>query len=294
MRGLWLALHGAVLCLASGCASADRMLTHPFDPKRVTTVDPMLTVHAQRPFVDSTRKSRPAPPYLTPFGTALMPPPRLYGEKSILGRPLPYWVIGQGEETVLVFGGIHGDELTSSELAFDFLIFALENQDKLQGRRLVIAPLVNPDGFLSGSRNNARNVDLNRNFPANNWMVVGSRSRSTSGLHPRSEPETRFLLFLIDRFAPRRAVALHGAAKCVNWDGPAEDLARTMSTLTGLPTRSSIGYATPGSFGSLMGVDRQVPVITLELPSNQKLESADRYRMALLYAVSNGDDELAQ
>jgi hypothetical protein len=38
-----------------------------------------------------------------------------------------------------------------------------------------------------------------------------------------------------------------------------------MSRAAGLPARESVGYPTPGSFGALYGVDRGLPVITLEL-----------------------------
>jgi protein MpaA len=65
---------------------------------------------------------------------------------------------------------------------------------------------------------------------------------------------------------PRAIVSVHQPFRCVNWDGPAEPLARAMAASCGYPLRASIGYPTPGSFGSCYGVDRQLPVITLELP----------------------------
>jgi protein MpaA len=34
----------------------------------------------------------------------------------------------------------------------------------------------------------------------------------------------------------------------------------------GWPARGDIGYPTPGSLGSWLGVDRGLPVLTLELP----------------------------
>ena len=38
-----------------------------------------------------------------------------------------------------------------------------------------------------------------------------------------------------------------------------------MSEIINYPTESSIGYPTPGSFGTWAGVERDIPTITLEL-----------------------------
>jgi protein MpaA len=51
----------------------------------------------------------------------------------------------------------------------------------------------------------------------------------------------------------------------VNYDGPAETLAQKISDIIKYPVEASIGYPTPGSFGTYAGVERQIPTITLEL-----------------------------
>jgi protein MpaA len=61
-------------------------------------------------------------------------------------------------------------------------------------------------------------------------------------------------------------VSVHQPFCLVNWDGPAEALARSMSQVTGWPASASVGYPTPGSFGARWGVDEGLAVITLELP----------------------------
>ena len=48
-----------------------------------------------------------------------------------------------------------------------------------------------------------------------------------------------------------------------------------MARACGYPARASVGYPTPGSFGSAYGVDRGLPVITLELPSRESVGEAD-------------------
>ena len=42
---------------------------------------------------------------------------------------------------------------------------------------------------------------------------------------------------------------------------------QVVSAACGWPARGDIGYPTPGSFGSWLGVDRALPVLTLELPA---------------------------
>jgi protein MpaA len=162
-----------------------------------------------------------------------------------------------GVPSLLVFGGIHGDEPGSVELCDRLIARAPDG--------VAIVPAVNRDGLARNHKNNARDVDLNRNFPSRNW-VREHPAGYDPGPAPLSEPETQALAKLIDELAPRVIVAVHQPFRCVNWDGPAEELASQMSRACGYPARASVGYPTPGSFGSLYGVDRGIPVITLELP----------------------------
>jgi protein MpaA len=71
---------------------------------------------------------------------------------------------------------------------------------------------------------------------------------------------------LIEREPIRAAVAVHAPFACVNYDGPAAAWAAAVAAACGWPARSDIGYPTPGSFGSWMGLDGGLPVLTLELP----------------------------
>jgi len=229
----------------------------------------------------------PAPAlFRSPFGHAISTPPARHVEPSVAGRDLHYWVLGDGPQTVLVLGGIHGDERSSAEAAYDLVAAVLGDPELLRGQRLVVAPEVNPDGIAAGTRRNRRNVDLNRNFPARNWRSDDGASRHGPGLHAASEPETRFVLSLLRRFTPVRVVATHAAAACVNWDGPGEPLARAMSRVCGLPATPTIGYPTPGSLGSLVGIDGGVPTITFELARKDSVSDArDSVRGALLTAL---------
>ena len=182
----------------------------------------------------------------------------------ILGRSVEDRAIeGFGEGPLLVFGAIHGDELESAELCRRFLGTS---------PRACVVPVVNPDGLHRAHKDNARGVDLNRNFPARNWSSAHPPGYFP-GERPLSEPESAALAKLIDETRPHAIVAVHQPFRCVNWDGPAEALAQAMAQACGYPPRASVGYPTPGSFGSCYGVDAGVPVITLEMP--RPVEEAD-------------------
>jgi len=126
---------------------------------------------------------------------------------------------------------------------------------------VVVAPATNPDGLAAGRRTNARGVDLNRNFDTRNRQAIRRH-----GPKPLSEPEARFIAELIDRYRPARIVTIHQPLACVDFDGPARELAAAMSRACGLPVRK-LG-ARPGSLGSYAGVDKQIPIVTLELPKS--------------------------
>ena len=71
-------------------------------------------------------------------------------------------------------------------------------------------------------------------------------------------------------------MTLHAPYKIVNFDGPKQDVINKISKIINYPVESSIGYPTPGSFGTWAGVERGITTITLELDEEidvQDLES---------------------
>ena len=67
-------------------------------------------------------------------------------------------------------------------------------------------------------------------------------------------------------------VTIHAPYKIINYDGPALELAQKISSILNYPVESDIGYPTPGSFGTYCGVERQIPVITIEIDENKAPE----------------------
>lgn len=138
---------------------------------------------------------------------------------------------------------------------------------------LLFIPCLNPDGMQLGQRTNANGVDLNRNFPTKNWgenlgdnaTCDDEKSAYYGGISAGSEIETKFLINIIQEFNPKTILTLHAPYKVVNYDGPAKELAEKISAIINYPVEASIGYPTPGSFGTYAGVERHISTITLEL-----------------------------
>ncbi len=187
---------------------------------------------------------------------------------SVEGRPILALEEGSGEKTTIIFGGFHGDEMLGIELVHAYATYLNTVDHNLIGSRVLVIPVLNPDGLVRGTRTNAREVDINRNFPTENWTEAARASRYNPGKEAASEPETQIAIELIDRYKPDRIVSVHIPLQAVNYDGPAKDIAEKMALHTGYPVKADIGYPTPGSFGTYAGKELGLPVITLELPSS--------------------------
>lgn len=88
---------------------------------------------------------------------------------SELGNDIPKITLGKGSNKILVWSQMHGNETTCTKAIFDFLKFITNNElfkDEishfLENNTLVIIPILNPDGAIAYTRENANGVDLNR------------------------------------------------------------------------------------------------------------------------------------
>ena len=170
---------------------------------------------------------------------------------------------------VLVLGGIHGDELSSSALVFHWIAHAGDTGAGMDWR---FVPALNPDGLLlpKPTRTNAHGVDLNRNFPTPHWdrdapaywlKRTKKDPRRWPGPRALSEPEARFVTDTIEAWKPDVIVTVHAPYGVLDFDGPSvppQRLGRLYLDRVGI---------FPGSLGHYGGVHKGVPVVTIELPS---------------------------
>ncbi len=206
---------------------------------------------------------------------------------SVAGRPLMYAEFGpkNAENTTLVFSMVHGDEITPLYLGFALARWAETNMKSFPDTRLILAPLVNPDGFFGypKSRTNARGVDCNRNFDTRDWKKKAlaswrknyrSDKRRFPGHKPDSEPETLFQKALIDLTKPDKIISIHSPLNVLDYDGPDalklshfnEEYIQKCEELRASVKAKSTGFF-PGSLGNYAGNELGIPTITLELPT---------------------------
>ncbi|HPF39773.1 MAG TPA: DUF2817 domain-containing protein [Phycisphaerae bacterium] len=186
---------------------------------------------------------------------------------SLQGRPIEARVFGSGNDCVFILATIHGNEDAGTPLVERLADYLSRNPALYTGRRVVLMPNANPDGMAAQTRGNGNGVDLNRNYPADNF-----KASDRHGDTALSEPESVAIHQVLERYQPARIVSIHQplryGSECIDHDGPAKALAEAMSMHTDIPVRR-IG-SRPGSLGSYAGVTLGIPIITLELPKEAK------------------------
>lgn len=158
---------------------------------------------------------------------------------------------------VLVIGCFHGDEPQGNYLINEYL-------KEYPNSNLAFIPCLNKYGVENNVRTNSNGVDLNRNFPTANWELT-EKNEFFGGTSPASEVETLFVMNAVKKIKPELILTLHAPFKVVNYDGDAKEISEKISEITGFPVEASIGYPTPGSFGSWAGIENKIPTVTLEL-----------------------------
>lgn len=199
-------------------------------------------------------------------------------QRPILLRDYPARGNTLAPRRVLLIGGIHGDELSSVSIVFQWMQKQLGRGRALDFHWRVV-PCLNPDGLLkqASTRVNARGVDLNRNFDTPDWKAdahaywqkrTRKDPRRNPGPLPESEPETRWLASEIAAFKPAAVIQVHAPYGLLDFDGP-----RTPPRKIGFLDLRQLGTY-PGSLGNYAGLKLNLPTITLELPKARALPSA--------------------
>jgi hypothetical protein len=191
---------------------------------------------------------------------------------SAEGRPIYHYEKlspSPGAKKILVFSLIHGDETPAGTVG-RYWMERLESIDPRNSWRVI--PVLNPDGVVYKTRTNANKIDVNRNFPTKDWdagaltawrRATHENPRRFPGKEAGSEPETKCALHHIEDFKPDFIVSVHTPLKVLDFDGPKFSPPPKFDYL---PWKSLGNY--PGSLGRYMWMERNTPVLTMELKEN--------------------------
>jgi tetratricopeptide (TPR) repeat protein len=239
--------------------------------------------------------SLPPPPTTPP---ASPPPCETEVHRSVEGRTLVRWIYGKGEQTILVLAGIRGDETAGYELARRLAGHLEAHPETIRNRRVVIVPVLNPDGLERKTPRNANDVDLNRDFPRKSNDVDFDRD-----FLDKIQPETVALLKWIECHRPRWIISLRNfqkfdfdpAPSSEDWEQyiageGARAIARTMAKyMSDLPV-GRIG-SHQGSLGHYAGNILKIPLVSMGLHRDADRLSPEalwaRYGEALLTGVTH-------
>lgn len=221
----------------------------------------------------------------------------------ILAREFPPLKGRKPNGRILVIGGTHGDELTSVSVTMRWINQLSKNHTGLFHWH--IAPIINPDAVFkkSATRTNHNGVDLNRNMPSTDWnenalkywrQKSNKDKRKYPGPKAASEPETQWLIDEINSFKPDAIISVHAPYGVVDFDS---------LLLSSAPKKLGKLYLNmlgtyPGSLGSYAGINRDIPVITLELPHSWVMPSvsdSDRiWRDIVKWLKKNVNNDLSK
>jgi predicted deacylase len=142
--------------------------------------------------------------------------------RSVEQRDVILLEFGSGPKSVLLVGGLHtGTEDNSRVIVTQLAEYIAVHPEVVPPSvTLYVVPSANPDGTANGTHANARGVDLNRNWPADNWTPDACHPASgclagLGGPAPLSEPETAALYDFVRTMRPELTLVWHSEAALV-------------------------------------------------------------------------------
>ncbi len=196
---------------------------------------------------------------------------------------------------IIIMGGIHGDEISAVSLVFRWIDFLekVPEDSELRKMRFLFMPVLNPDGYWSKprTRTNLMAVDLNRNFNTIGWGEEATKywmtktkkdKRRYPGHEAASETETKYFQKVIDEFKPEIIISVHAPYGILDHDGK---VAFPKNLKSPLPVKTLGSF--PGSLGRYAGIDRKIPVITVELTEAKQVPGSKAVEDLLVFVLNS-------
>jgi hypothetical protein len=250
------------------------------------------TSESPTPTPTPTPPSEPPATPSTPTAEPAVPPPagdvpatqRLVLGSSVEGREIV--AVRRGDpaasRVLLVLGQMHGDEPAGPRV-----VARVRRMPVPEGVQVWTVTTMNPDGRARRTRQNARGVDLNRNFPQG-WRPTSTSALYEPGPRPASEPETAAVMALIAQVRPDAIVSFHQAFAAVDVSlAKTAPYARRLARWIGLRT-VRVPCRGPCA-GTMTGwVNARLPglAITVELPGRVGVAMERRAARAALRLAS--------
>lgn len=218
--------------------------------------------------------------------------------KSIAGRNLYIFKLGNGEKQIFLNGAHHGTEWLTAPVLMRFAFELLEANRKrnrlagfhitelLNSTTIHFLPMVNPDGIEIARLNpeklwqsNARGVDLNHNYDAGyeTYKILEKQNNITagntrySGAYPESEPEVQAICKYVRENPMDLCVALHSQGEVIYYEyedltpSCSKAICKELANVSGyLPDHTS-GFASYGGFKDWFIKEFRKPAFTVEI-----------------------------
>jgi len=211
---------------------------------------------------------------------------KVFGQ-SAQGRPIEGYEIGYGENGILMFASIHGNEMGTADLLNRLVLEIALKPGLVSGtKKLIIIPVANPDGYQERpDKLNANGVNLNLNFGTSSWEQYGPEG-NYAGPEPFSEIESRIIRDLVGQYKPKAMISFHSHGNLVSpeADSLSEALAKWYSKKTGYEYYGLWDFS--GTATKWFAETTGNPAITVEISKDQQSDW-EINRGALLELISS-------
>jgi len=208
---------------------------------------------------------------------------------SVKGKPIEKIVISHkdseilDERVILFVGGIVGTEPIGTPIITRMIEHIKTQPQLLKNRKVIFLPQVNPDGVESHSRENAKGVDINRDFPKN---------KENFG---ECQPETQAVIETIDTYKPESIITVH-QSEGIDFDFPDETLKERNDMIRYLKQQNpgllfKYDSVKPGSLGEYGSKILEIPVISFGVGKYEtdKKKLWEKYRNGLIALITYPD-----